>query len=111
MRPPVALPFGIPASAYGTTLQSLLYPPRAARLILSTALAFLVVSGCGQKGALYLPDDPSEMQTLEPAAGEAAAEAPAMEASPDDAEPDESDNDDEADEEATGRPPSEGNSP
>jgi predicted small lipoprotein YifL len=37
--------------------------PRVAMLL----LAALLVSGCGQKGPLFLPGNPSEMQTEVPA--------------------------------------------
>ena len=42
------------------------------RLLLLLALGSIIVSaGCGQKGPLYLPGDPSEMQPISPAsAGE-----------------------------------------
>ena len=31
--------------------------------ILALILCLLIVAGCGQKGPLYLPGDPSEMKT------------------------------------------------
>ena len=48
------------------------------RLLLTLALgSFVVAAGCGQKGPLYLPGDPSEMQPIAPASagGQVDAEA------------------------------------
>ena len=35
-------------------------------LVATSMLALAAASGCGQKGPLYLPGNPSEMQTIEP---------------------------------------------
>ena len=37
-------------------------------LVLFVLVQILNVAGCGQKGALFLPGDPSEMQSITPAA-------------------------------------------
>lgn len=35
-------------------------------LAVAATLALTAASGCGQKGPLYLPGNPSEMQTIDP---------------------------------------------
>lgn len=35
-------------------------------LAVAAMLALTAASGCGQKGPLYLPGNPSEMQTIDP---------------------------------------------
>jgi predicted small lipoprotein YifL len=88
------------------TLFSLPHRSRPYRLTISAALALLVASGCGQKGALYLPDDPSELQTLEPAT-EASTEESSETAEPEAAADGESSETEEAEEETGRRPPNE----
>lgn len=36
------------------------------RYVLIILIAFLFAAGCGQKGPLYLPGDPSEIKTVVP---------------------------------------------
>ena len=89
------------------TLFSLPHRSRPYRLTISAALALLVASGCGQKGALYLPDDPSELQTLEPAATEASTEGSSETAEPEATADGESSETEETEEETGRRPPNE----
>lgn len=79
-------------------------------LAITALLAVLLIAtGCGQKGALYLPDDPSQMEVIEQPAAEGSSPV-----SDDDNEPngdDEDEDDEEAEPAPTNTPRGEGSPP
>lgn len=75
------------------------------RPLLAIFLFLLIGAGCGQKGVLYLPDDPSQMEVIESAeTGSEGSPADNPEADGDD-----EDEEDDAEAPAAGAVPGEGN--
>lgn len=72
------------------------------RPFLAIVACLLIGAGCGQKGLLYLPDDPSQMEVIEPAGTESGTPTS------DDVESDDEDEEDDPESSSSDQTPSEG---